>query len=108
MNSNYEPLFSVYFKHNYFVSGIFANLELKPTNETLKIIKDYELVIKKGIGSLSVHFPTVFASSTNTRNIILSDKLKLQFTIQCNDPYFMNYTSNMPNDIENKMFLWFC
>jgi hypothetical protein len=106
MNSNYEPLFTVYFKHNYFVSGILTNLDLKPTNETLKIIKDYELVIKKSIGSLSVHFPTVFASSLNTRNNILSDKLKLQFTIQCNDPFFLNYTSNLPNDIENKMFLF--
>jgi len=106
MNSNYELLFSVHFKHDFFVNGILNRLELKATNETLKIIRDYELVIKKNNGTFSIHFPTVFASSPNTRNNILSDKLKLHFTIHCNDPYFMNYTSNLPNDIENKMFLF--
>ena len=106
MNSNYELLFSVHFKHNFFVNGILNHLELKATNDTLKIIRDYELFIKKNNGSFSIHFPNLFASSPNTRNNILSDKLKLHFTIHCNDPYFMNYTDNLPNDIENKMFLF--
>jgi len=106
MNSNYELLFSVHFKHDFFVNGILNHLELKATNETLKIIRDYELIIKKNNGSFSIHFPTQFASSPNTRNNILSDKLTLHFTIHCNDPYFINYTDNLPNDIENKMFLF--
>jgi hypothetical protein len=106
MSSNYAPLFTVNFKHDFFSNGIFAHLDIKPTNETLKIIRDYELVIRKNIGSFSIHYPTVFASSPNTRTNLLSDKLNLHFTLLCNDSSFMNYTSNLPNDIENKMFLF--
>lgn len=106
MNSNYELLFTVHFKHNFFINGIFTYLDLKPTSETVKIIRDYELVIKKSTGSISIHFPTVFASSPNTRIKLLNDKLAFHFTIDCNDPYFMNYTNNLPNDIEHKMFLF--
>ena len=106
MSSNYEPLFTVDFKHDFFVNGIFAFLEVKPTSETLKIIRDYELVIKKKPGSFSIHFPTFFAGSPNSRNKIISDKLNLHFTLGCTDEHFMNYTNNLPNDIQNKMFLF--
>lgn len=106
MNSNYEPLFTVDFKHDFFVNGIFIFLEVKPTSETLKIIRDYELVIRKKAGSFSIHFPTFFAGTTNSRNKVIADKLNLHFTLSCNDAHFMNYTNNLPNDIQNKMFLF--
>ena len=106
MNSSYEPLFIIHFKHDYFVSEVFAHIDVKPTNETLKIIRDYDLVIRKNTGSFSIHFPTIFASSPNSRIKILSDKLNFHFTLQCTDASFMNYTGNLPKDIENKMFLF--
>ena len=104
MNSNYEKLFTVHFKHEYFTNDVLASIAIKPTNETIKLIRDYELVLRNHKGSFSIHYPTVFASETNTRDKILADQLNFNFTLECNDPYLLNYTSNLPNRIENLMF----
>lgn len=104
MNSNYEKLFTVHFKHEFFTDDLLASIVIKPTNETLKLIRDYELVVRNHRGAFSIHYPTIFASEANSREKILADLLHFNFTLDCTDPYLLNYTSNLPNKIENLMF----
>ena len=106
MNANYEKLFTVHFKHEFFTNDILDSIVIKPTNDTLKVFRDYELVLRNHKGSFSIHFPAVFASAPNSRNNILADNLILNFTLECTDPYLLNYTSNLPDNIENLMFFF--
>jgi hypothetical protein len=106
MSTQYESLFNIYFKHDYFKTGVIDTINIKPTQETIKLFRDYELVLKFKNNSFSIHYPTIFASENNTRNKVLSDKIQFDFTIECKDNNFFNYTDFLGDQIENKMFLF--
>jgi hypothetical protein len=106
MSPKYESLFNVHFKHEFFDSGNLDQIVVKPTNATMKTLRDYELICRSDKGKFSIHHPTTFASESITRNNILSDNLDLDFTLQCADKHLMSYTKLLPQNIENKMFLF--
>ena len=106
MSNQYESLFNIYFKHDFFKSGSVDAIIIKPTQETIKLFRDHELVIKYKSDSFSIYFPTSFASEKNTRNKVLAETLQFDFTLECKDNYFINYTDLLGNQIENMMFLF--
>jgi len=106
MSTQYESLFNINFKHDYFKTGSIDTIHIKPTQETVKLFRDYELVLKYKNDSFSIHFPTIFASENNTRNKVLKDNLEFNFTIECKDNYFFTYTDNLGDQIENMMFFF--
>lgn len=106
MSLNFELLFQVYFKHEFFNSGNLETITVSPTSATQKTFKDYDLIFRSKKNCFSIYFANTFAFEHITRDKILSENLEFNFTLQCNDSKVFGYTGNLPNELENKMLFF--
>jgi len=86
MNHSYSHLLTMVFKHEYFEDGFFRSLELSYAQDTLKIMRGLDVIVKpfKGGFHLLSAKPELLALN--------SDHDPLQFYLSCKDPYYINYT----------------
>jgi len=106
MSLNFELLFQVFFKHEFFNSGNLDFITISPSNETKKLFKDYDLIFRSKKDSFSVFFANIFAFESINRFDILAERLEFNFTLQCNDSNVFGYTGNLPKELENKMLFF--
>ena len=106
MSLNFELLFQVFFKHEFFNSGNLETITVSPSAATKKIFKDYDLIFRCKKDSFSIFYANIFAFENITREELLAQKLEFNFTIQCNDSNVFGYTGNLPKELENKMLLF--
>jgi len=86
MNQSFSHILTMTFKHNYFEDGLFRMLELSSSEDTQKLMRDLEIIIKPFQGGfhLLTSKPELLALN--------SDNDPLQFYLYCRDPYYINYT----------------
>ena len=90
MEQTYQYLLSLEFRHNYFKDGLFKPLQLSFDAESQQLLKNFGLILKSYPGGL--HLLCLDLELLKTA----SKSTALQILLDCNDPYFINY-SDLPN-----------
>lgn len=108
MEMKFYKLFSVSVTHNFFTDKIFRGFIFSPAIETLKILKDYNLLFRNTENGFEVH--------ANCEEIIVDEEtrikpfknlernIRLRFLIRLNDPYYLNYSELPIEDITGKIY----
>lgn len=93
----YRTLFKLSVLHDFYAEQNTRDLMLVPTPETLKLAKRLGLVIKETNRDYQVLYEPDklegFIAEVEKKNIV-----KFTFILQCNNPYFINYTDIPAND----------
>lgn len=86
MNQSYSHILTMTLKHPYFEDGYFRSLELSYAEDTLKLMRDLDVIVKpfRGGCHLLTAKPELLA--------LHSDTDPLQFYLSNKDPYYINYT----------------
>lgn len=106
MDFNYEKLFTVHVEHMYFADFHFSGYKIFPTAATQTLFHQYDLILKLQPGGFLILFANSFEGSNRDRESVLKELITLQFTFQISDPSFYNYTGNLPDNIDKRIF-WF-
>jgi len=90
MLQSYSHILTLRFKHRYFIDELFKSVEITNDDETNKLIKDLDLIIKP--------FPGGFNLLTSQPELLkkASNASPLRFYINSKDPEYINYTE-LPN-----------
>lgn len=90
-------MFNVLWLHDFYAGAMPSLFNVKPDEETLHLMKRYQLVYKTYANSLSVLFDQSLTQTEDTREAFLQQPLLLTFFLYCNDPYLQNYTDALQN-----------
>jgi len=90
MQQTYSHLLTFRFKHRYFKDDLFKSIDISFTDETNKLTKDLDIIIKYFQGGMHL-----LASDPELLET-LNDATPLQFYITCKDSLYINYTE-LPN-----------
>jgi hypothetical protein len=94
MNIQFNTLFSINLRHNYYTNGLCPDFDIVPTAECQALMRRFGLGAKQMGGVLVVYFEQS-AASANPR-IKLTDWTPFRFTMQLKQFAFYNYTV-LPN-----------
>jgi len=96
----YSHILTLRFKHRYFIDELFKSVEITNDEETNKLIKDLDLIIKP--------FPGGFNLLTSQPELLrtASNVSPLRFYIHSKDPEYINYTE-LPNHKLTDRLLYF-
>lgn len=100
MEQTYQYLLSLEFRHKYFKDGLFKPLQLSFDAESQQLLKDFGLILKSYPGGLHLLCLDLELLKTASKNTAL------QILLDCNDPYFINY-SDLPNYNPSDTVLYF-
>lgn len=98
---NWERLFSVHVRNNFYQDGTGKDFEFAPSNKTLLLLKKYKLLYKKGTNGFSI-----FCNIEQFLRIMQSSRIKknkISFLIKSKNSFLTNYTDLSFQDT-NKIF----
>ena len=87
MQQLFKHILDITLKHGYFKDEIFRSIHLTPTDDTLMLLRNLEIVLKPFSGGISL-----FAANTEVFKTIDVDLAAIRLYLYCNDPYYINYT----------------
>jgi len=105
MSFRYEILTTVLFSHTYFNNNSYRGFAVVPDTSTMHHLRRLSLLFKSLPNGFSLLYE-VDANKERTREEVLKEPLVFGFTINNNDPDFINYTEGLPENIE-KAVLYF-
>ncbi|MEX6686837.1 hypothetical protein QTN47_04995 [Danxiaibacter flavus] len=97
MRQDYTVLFNVLWQHDFYAGSMPSLFTVKPDEETLHLMKRYQVVYKTYANSLSVLFDQSLIQADDARETFLQQPLLFTFFLYCNDPYLLNYTDGLQN-----------
>jgi len=99
MESRYELLVSVGYKHGYFSGRKFDRISTEPTHATRETLIRNGLLFNLSPTGFRILFDTRWGGSTRERKDVLKDKPDLLFQLTLTDPDFYHYTAMDPGNI---------
>lgn len=99
MNSAYNILTTVSFKHRYFSDLKFNGLQVVPDTNSRRIMVNHGLVFKSSRDGFRIFFETGAESLEQQLKEIIDHKINLRFILTLTDPLFYNYTSGFTNNL---------
>jgi hypothetical protein len=90
MNIQYNTLFSINLRHNYYANGLCPDFDIVPTAECQAFMRRFELGAKLLGGVLLVYFEESVA--TGKPRVKVEDWLPFRFVMQLKQSAFYNYT----------------
>lgn len=106
MGSNDDILFRINFLHTFFNDGKFKNFTVTPDALTKQNFLNQGLVFKSAIDGFTIYFLRHHMGNLRIREDLLRDNIQFNFKINCSDQYLLNYTDEMPLDIESGIFFF--
>ncbi len=104
MKSIFDTLVTIRFSHSYFGGGIFSGLNLNVRPQTVESAKNMGLLIKPFSGGFIILYDQAFGGRNRTREDVLNENLRLEFTLNLTDPHFYSYTAGLPPQIDNSVY----
>lgn len=104
MNTSFDILFTVLFRHAYFSSSKLECLVVDPDKNTAQAIVNNGLLFKPFKDGFRILFETSFAGRERERAELLNGELTLRFILTLSDPDFYNYTSMAAGNIKDVIF----
>ncbi len=104
MRYAFDTLMKVQFNHSYFADNVFNSLSINVGNKTMEVINNMGLLVKVFKGGFYILYDQNFTGKHRTREDVLNENLKFEFTLTLKDPHFYNYTANLPAQINNAIF----
>lgn len=99
MNSAYNILTTVSFKHRYFSDLKFNGLQVVPDSDSMRTMVNHKLVFKSSRDGFRIFFETGDETTEQQRKEILEHKITLRFILTLTDSLFYNYTSGLTNNL---------
>lgn len=106
MNVYYDILFTVYYKHNYFISNKLQTFETCPTSRSAIDILRNGLLFKPFSYGFHILYETGLGNTKRTREQVLKEHVNLVFAIDNKDAFFYNYTTNFLGDTSKNIFVF--
>ncbi|MCW5519045.1 hypothetical protein J1N09_04295 [Aureitalea sp. L0-47] len=104
MNAYYHRFLTVEITHSYFESGISQSFELQPFQDTITVLKNHRILLRKERNRFAF-----YAGSNDQDNFDIATELSglglLQFQLLNNDPLFTTYTSNVPMNMQGTLYI---
>jgi hypothetical protein len=104
MKYAFEPLVSVYFRHNYFSNGIFEGLKPGLSGPASREFLNKGLLLKLFNGGFHVLYDMNFANEVRGRDDVLKESISCRFILQLDDRTFYNYTESAGEDISKSIY----
>ena len=86
---NYQPLFSLECRHDYYADGMCPDFEIIPTARTQQLLANYRCVLQPFAYGLRV---MTQLAANGTAFITLPDALQFEFVLRLNNPDFVLFT----------------
>tara|TARA_Y100000991_G_scaffold64232_1_gene47959 strand:- start:5602 stop:6441 length:840 start_codon:yes stop_codon:yes gene_type:complete len=86
--SNYKKVISVDILHNFFNDGFIKYIDIKPSLNSIKLMKNYGLVFRKK----NAGFVILSENNERFKGSIFNGSILLEFKLSFLDKYFLNYT----------------
>ncbi|RFM33304.1 hypothetical protein [Chitinophaga silvisoli] len=99
---SYTPLTAVYFRHDYYTSTRFEQLQVNIPVATARDLRRYGLLLRQQADGITISFDDTLLSRDN----ILQDALSLNFDLSLKDHLFYNYTDLQQHDLRNSILLF--
>ena len=106
MKTKFDILFQVVFEHGYFKDKCLKGLEIRPTEQTLDLLRDYGLLFKRTKTGFVVLYEIDTTSFPEKPLKPIQKELRLSYEIYVKDVCFVNYTQ-IPLDYRNPDFFYF-
>lgn len=99
MQQQYEIAFSIFFRHEFFLSGDLKCLTVKPSGKTADILKRAGAIMHVFQNGVHVLYESYIAGRKRSRTEFLEEGWTLTFLLENTDPNFFNYTSAFDMDL---------
>ncbi|WP_343669966.1 hypothetical protein [Chitinophaga sp.] len=99
---SYTLLTTVYFRHHYYSSNRYEQLQVTIPVATAGNMRRYGLLLRQFADGITLFFD----STTFSRDSILKDALSLSFDLSLKDYLFYNYTDLQQHDLPDSMLLF--
>lgn len=76
--------------HDYYESGLFKSLEIRPTASSRELFRTLKIVVKMSPGTIHIF-------TSNPEVLKTATTALLRFEFECTDPYYINFTA-LPTD----------
>lgn len=86
---NYQPLFSLEMRHDYYADGMCPDFDIVPTARTQQLLANYRCVLQPFAWGLRV---MTQVAANGTAFITLPDTLQFEFALRLNNPDFVLFT----------------
>jgi len=104
MNTYYHKFLTIEITHSYFDKGISQSFELQPFQDTITVLKNHRILIRKERNRFAF-----YAESNDQDNFDIATELAdlglLHFQLLNNDPLFATYTSNVPMNMQGILYI---
>ena len=90
--SDYQTLFDIHIEHDFFLQGVCCCLEFVPTGNTVVLLRNTGLLVKKSSRGLLVAYDRNRQESLHLQLADAGVGLDLVFKVYAKDPQFMTYT----------------
>jgi hypothetical protein len=95
MNNLFDPLVTVFFRHNYYADGKLKTLRILPAAETLILFSELALIFRSNNDGFTIYFDTLFNGRQRTKQQLYASGETLQFYVYNTDEYFLSYTDGL-------------
>lgn len=99
---SYTLLTAVYFRHHYYASTRYEQLQVHIPVATARDMRRYGLLLRQQADGITLSFDDTML----TRESILQDALTLSFDLSLKDHLFYNYTDLQQHDLRNTILLF--
>jgi hypothetical protein len=104
MRYAFDTLANVQFSHSYFSDNVFSGLTVNVPASTRGVLNNLGLLVKPFKGGFYVLYDQNFGGNPRTRDEVLNENIRLEFTLSLNDPYFYSCTSGLPGQIAGSIY----
>lgn len=104
MESRYELLVSVVYRHEFFPNRKFDKLSTEPTSSTREALTKNGLLFRCSPDGFRIFFDTRWAGGVRERETLLQEAQDLLFLLTLHDADFYHYTDLDPGDITRSFF----
>ena len=104
MRSIFDTLVTIRFSHSYFAGNVFGGLGLNVRAQTAETARNMGLLLKPFNGGVTILYDQDFGGKSRTREDVLNENLRLEFTLNLADPHFYSYTAGLPAQIDNSVY----
>jgi hypothetical protein len=102
--SDYQTLFDIRVEHDYFVDGICPCLDFVPTHETLRVMRNTGVLMRRSTQGLWLAYDRVSQDALQLQIAADAEGLDLVFRVYATDPQFRSYTEPFADRVRGLLY----
>lgn len=103
MTTNYQTLLTLNLRHDYFTSQKFGEFSLTPDATTAQYLQRRGMLLKRNADEVLLLMENGVDPEQKIEQVY-NEQQTLRFSLIITDPYFFNYTDNLPEQINENIF----